>query len=149
MKKTSCLLLFFWVPLVNLGPSLHHADFLGFHSHCCGAKSCHNTPPVASSEGCSHHHHCHDDGVVSCHAKPAKTNGQQPRQESPNLLITGRDAACSLCKFFDEYHVVFDSVDNSVEFTYTYQHFACRVDVPLTAALPATARGPPATSLWG
>lgn len=146
MKKTSCLLLLFWVPMVNLGPSLHRADFFGFHSHCCRSDHHHNQP-VGLLECGSGHRHCHSDGKASCPSLVANTDRQPPQRETNNPYYTGPDSTCSICKFFDEYNVVFDGAEASRQITRVYQRFASLNAAPTPPLQLATARGPPALFL--
>ena len=105
--------------LINLGPSLHHADFLGLHQHSSG-----------SSCSCC----CHS------HAVPCST-------DSPDGATVKGTAEhdCAFCKFFDQYHVIVDAVDICENSAFAMLLVAqWPVDVCLASFIPV-ARGPPAT----
>ena len=74
--------------LINLGPSLHHADFLGLHVHSSSVSSC---GCCHSHSGSHSHHHSDSSGELAANSSA--------------------EHDCALCKFFDQYHVIVDVVD--------------------------------------
>ena len=142
LKSTTWLLLLYWIPLMNLGPSLHHADFFGLHSSCCVSTCC-------GSHGHSHesdHDHDHDHASASCCQKPSS---KDDRIQSSRLdSATGTDGECQFCNFFEKYNVVFSSFQFTVP-SVPANHFFVQSDVfPSRDVIVATARGPPAFLLW-
>ena len=136
ITKTSWILLFYWVPLVNLGPSLHHSDFFGFHSHACGSSHCHHSPASGASHCSSDRSHTHSS--VGCHSHSKTENS-----DTHELFIAGTDGDCSLCQFFDQYNVVFSCIDFQPQITISYQRSQLDTGMPGTALLAASARAPP------
>ena len=100
--------------LTNLGPSLHHANFLGFHSHA-GGDCCHfdgaHTHCTHSHSAHSHHAHSHCDHTHECHT-------HRTTEPSNELMVhagaNGHD--CPFCKFFDQFHVIVEA-NESTEFS--------------------------------
>ena len=109
--------------LINLGPSLHHADFLGLHVHSSSVSSC----------GCCHSH----SGSHSHH-----------HSGSSNELTANGSAEhdCALCKFFDQYHVIVDAVDFQECSALAVLMVAERPAEQYSASFIPVARGPPATA---
>lgn len=109
--------------LVNLGPSLHHADFFGFHSHShsrLGCCCCHAHPPAENRD----------------HASDS-TN----ESSSPHFRLADHD--CAFCKFFDQYHVIAGSGDTPQRSTFAKFFTVERLADARSASLVPVARGPP------
>lgn len=90
------VLLGYLVLLLSLGPSLHHADFLGLHHQVSSTQS-------GDTEEDSHHGPCcchsHLHGLVT--ASSEKSNEQ--------TFVEGgaeQQHRCAFCDFFDEYQIV-------------------------------------------
>ncbi len=133
LKRSSWLLILYWIPLVNLGPSLHRADFLGLHSHSCGESSCTH----------DHSHHTHSGDSYHCH----KHVGEFANDVTPNIakkpVVDESQDVCSFCKFFDEYNVIFNAETYLNDVTSTYQRDIYPNSFLAEPLLSATARGPP------
>ena len=134
LKRPSWLLILYWIPLVNLGPSLHRADFLGLHSHSCVETSCNH----------DHSHHTHSGDSYHCQEHA----GDSANDVTPNIakkpVVGESQDVCSFCKFFDEYNVIFNAVVYQNDVTSTYQRNVYPHSFRSEALLLATARGPPA-----
>ena len=117
-QLTICFFIGYLGLLLNLGPSLHYADFLGLHCHCS-----HSTISNCSS--------CCD--------------GHCPTKTLAESYAIGADHDCAFCKFFDQFHVtltVYEEPDSSLIIQ------ACSSVRPISAVracLVPTARGPPST----
>lgn len=131
--------------LINLGPSLHHADFLGFHSHC------------GSDSGCCHsrhdqHHDAHSHAGHS-HAEHASAEGSHcghshSASEAVAQLIAVQagenDHDCVFCKFFEQLHVIVNPI---ATFEVSDVALIRAIDRPSdvrSAIFIPVARGPPA-----
>jgi len=131
-KPTIWLLLVYWIPLMNLGPSLHHADVFGFHSSSCSSCCCGNHHH--HGEGHDHHHHsdtcCHDHS-----------------HEPVSSVTDASSDGCQFCEFFEKYNVVF----SCFHFSDSASPSGCDVTLPSVFlsqdVIAATARGPPVSIL--
>ena len=133
LKRSSWLLILYWFPLVNLGPSLHRADFLELHSHSCGASSCtHN-----------HSHHTNAETSYRCHQHVGDVTNDVTPNIAKKPVVGEAQELCSFCKFFDEYNVIFSAVTYQNDFTSTYQKNVYPHSFQSETLLLATARGPP------
>lgn len=129
-------LLVYWVLLMNLGPSLHRAQFFGLHCHHC-SDSCtdkgHSHSDMAPEQLRQHLACCH-----GCHAF-----------DSVDEVNSGKllgDDDCSFCRFFAQYNVVlsvFILECSSAPIELCSAHRDWHVD---SVTLDPLARGPPATT---
>lgn len=104
--------------LLNLGPSLHHADFFGLHGHSV---------------------------VSSCSCCPAHTIPCSNDSPDGATVKGTAEHDCAFCKFFDQYHVIVDAVDVYESSAFAALLVAQRpVDADSASFIPV-ARGPPAT----
>lgn len=112
-----CIFVAYLGLLINLGPSLHHADLFGFHDGTGSCSSC-----------------CH------CQALP------HPAESSENLVVDrsthGHD--CPFCQFFDQLHVIVDA-NETFEFSELASIISARrpINGRWSTFFPV-ARGPPA-----
>ncbi len=118
-----CFLLGYLVLLWNLGPSLHRADFLGFHSHSHSAKS----GDIQHSCCC-----CHS------HAEPET-------DDSTASVSSNADHDCAFCEYFDQLHVVVSHADMMEAEDRVFLAEAVEPIRINAAHFSPTARGPPAT----
>ena len=140
ITQTSWFLLLYWVPLVNLGPSLHKADFFGFHSHHCGSSHCHH----GSLEVGGHCFQSPFDESSDCHSHLKEDPSQTPQR-----FVTGSDSDCSLCQFFDQYNVVINTLELPTHVNGAYQRNHFELGIPASALLEASARAPPFSAQMG
>ena len=117
-QSTIRLLLIYLVLLLNLGPSLHRAEFFGLHSE----------PGVPSSSCSCCHHFSHGDS----------------ESDTGHVPIVHAEHDCSFCKFFDQFHVV-DTTFQLAEFSSQVELLAeIRPTIPVFTVSACQARGPPA-----
>jgi len=115
-KLTSWFLLAFVILFWNLGPSLHRADFFGFHSSSSENSSC--------CCCCSHH-------------PPVDAEDGGPSDE------IGQYGHCSLCDFFDQLHLVIET-DSNTQAVQFIAFAAIVSDKSIqSATISPQARGPP------
>lgn len=123
------LLSAYLVLLLNLGPSLHRADILGYHSQgCCASED------FTSSKA----------NINSCHCCQ---HAESPQQTFPGQQITLEKPGqhdCPFCKFFDQYHVVLVQIELPQPTTKSFVRTCPRLFEPNRLFLQPTARGPPA-----
>ena len=135
VPKNWCFLLY-WVFLVNFGPSFHHADLFGLHSHPFGAANCG-----------SHYHH--DLGCCDHHSADANHSHESLQTNETFIASVAADADCLCCKFFDQYNVCFSCVEFlDTEFPGT-EAFSFSDGRPSAGDFEALARGPPASIAQG
>lgn len=135
VPKNWCFLLY-WVFLVNFGPSFHHADLFGLHSHPFGAANC----------GSQHHH---DFGCCDHHSADANHSHESLQTNETFIASVAADADCLCCKFFDQYNVCFSCVEFlDTEFPRT-EVFSFSDGRPSACDFEALARGPPASIAQG
>ena len=129
-KLKNLLLLAYLLPLLCLGQSLHHADFIGLHHHHVAEQA------VDDSE-------CGDSApVCSCQMHQLrKRDGSLPQFSEKSEIA---DEHCALCQFFDDYHVVVACFE--VGFFEDILFLPnCEVSAnPVTRVVSSVARGPPA-----
>ena len=129
-----CFLLGYIVLLWNFGPSLHRADFLGFHSSAHAQSAAFGDElALGHVHGCPCHGHSH--------SKPRPSDGQP----SDTTSSFGSHHDCAFCQFFDQLHVISSSavvaeVENRVFHVDAVD--LIRIDA---AQLSPSARGPPST----
>lgn len=132
---------------LNLGPSLHHADFFGFHNHGPGTSPCGHSHHAAPDSLGSHAANAHS---IDSHACSSHTCGHatvaHPNDSSIELTVHSAfvDHDCALCKFFDQYQVTVEPTIaiEAIGFA-LMREFKRPVDVG-SASFPPVARGPPA-----
>ena len=133
LVPTSWCFLIYWVFLVNFGPSFHHADLFGLHSHPHGAANCG-----------SHHHH-----VVKCCDHDHGTDGghrhDTPQTPETSVVSLASDVDCVCCKFFEHYNVCFSPVELLDNHAFGVQLFSFTEGRPSVGDLEAFARGPPSS----
>lgn len=93
-----CFLVGYLGLLLNLGPSLHHAPFLGLHDHGAIGESSYTSKSCASSGCCGSH------SLTRTHSGDEQSLACGLRSDCP-------PHSCTLCKFFDQLHVIVDSVE--------------------------------------
>jgi hypothetical protein len=121
-KQKTCFLLLYLVLLLNLGPSLHHADFFGIH------------PP--------HHPTSADSTSVCCvHAHRHGPANDLNSAEVDERAYAGHD--CSICKFFDQYHVLEVRFPRLPSHALVTANRCPQPTVPTAEASQPHARGPP------
>ena len=136
LTPTTWVLLVYWIPLMNLGPSLHHADIFGLHSSSCSTGCCGHH----HGHSHSHHHHgeCQDQANTCC---------QNHAPGSVGLYAGDTSDGCLFCEFFEKYNVAFSCFhfsDPAALADYSFALLDIFVSQDLVAA---TARGPPASIL--
>lgn len=121
--------------LLNLGPSLHHLDLFGFHTHC-------------GSISCSHHHddssHHHADSHCS-HSFCDHSHPQPKSSESLTVRSGSADHDCPFCDFFDQYHVIVEPVETVPFYQFALVPVTERPSDVCLVNFNPVARGPPAT----
>ena len=128
LVPTNWCFLFYWVFLVNFGPSFHHADLFGLHVHSPGGAQC--------GVQHSHDHGCCDHGPDDSHSQPQGV-------ETTVASFSAADSQCACCKFFDQYNVFIDSVDLLDNSAFGEQCFSFTEGRPTAGDFVALARGPP------
>ena len=110
------LLLGYLVLLLNLGHSMHRAIIPHFHQDASDS--------VVVQSGCS----------CCLHSSPV----------DPSESVVYANLDCSICKFFQNYHVTIcsASIITACE-THRHQEVIAQTD-PMNALIPHVARGPPA-----
>lgn len=108
LKPTIWLLLVYWIPLMNLGPSLHHADVFGLHTSCCNSGCC------ASSSGSSFEARSQELDYFGCDGQcqgqcqnQRASNPTQDADQCPDIFAGTTTDVCLFCEFFKKYNVVF------------------------------------------
>lgn len=134
LVPTNWCFLVYWLFLVNVGPSFHHADLFGLHSHSHRSDHCGSHHSYYQDEGCCEHLH---------EAEKGHHHDLPQVWETFVASVFAPEGDCGCCKFFEQYNVCF----NSVEFVGD-QAFGTRLfyyaDSLLSAGdLAALARGPP------
>ena len=101
------LFLIYLVLLINLGPSLHHADFFGLHCNdaCCSPTSF--SESKVSSCCCCTAAHSHGDHGSHSHGSSGESNEFQITAAVDDFGACCED--CVFCKFFDQFNVVAES----------------------------------------
>lgn len=121
------LFLVYLVLLWNLGPSLHHADWLGFHVH----------PGAGCAQTADSHSHVSTCGCC-CHSHSL------PDKESGETGSIGADHVCGFCQFFKQFNVVFCAVDEPMANTPALMRDVFFVEFVTADSIRLVARGPPA-----
>jgi hypothetical protein len=134
LVPTNWCFLFYWVFLVNFGPSFHHADLFGLHAHTAGSAHCGLHHSHSHNLGCCDDDHGTDDG----HRHPVPQD-----LEASEALVSAPDGECVCCKFFDQYNVWIDCVEFEGDHTFGSQRFSYAEGFPSSGDLTALARGPP------
>ena len=95
LVPTNWCFLFYWVFLVNFGPSFHHADLFGLHSHTAGSVHCGLHHSHSHNLGCCDHDHGTDDGHR--HPVPQDLEASEALEalSSLALCLMGATAPCS------------------------------------------------------
>jgi hypothetical protein len=122
-RSISCFLFGYLVLLLNFGPSLHRADFLGLHS----------SAPVQVGEELTRSSCCCD-----CHSHSAPVG-----DGSTGSLVVGSDHDCAFCRFFDQFHAAVAVFDEAEVETSASLLSLCEPDEAIKVCFVATARGPP------
>lgn len=134
------LLLGYLVLFWNLGPSLHRAEIFGLHCHSCCSSG---------NSSCCHDHvreghwHSHGDGQGFHSHSRCCDHEHSPDPTQDQQTVTSHHE-CSLCEFFDNFNVVFDSFDFEVAEAPSRINAALPLVAWLGEPFSATARGPPA-----
>lgn len=150
-RQKTWFLLGYLVLLLNLGPSLHRAQFFGLHSH--GGSCCHHHGDLQTTHGHASddhlkHSHCHDHAHHDCSAGSALVALQSLSTQSlaSSGLSDGTDAAahdCLFCKFFEHYQATPVSIElPTCVSPFLFMLAECQSSVHRLAVL-AIARGPP------
>lgn len=128
LLPTNWCFLFYWVFLVNFGPSFHHAELFGLHVHSPGGAPC----------GVQHSHDrgCCDHGTDESH-------GQPQGFETSVASFSAADSQCVCCEFFDQYNVFIDSIKLLDNPAFGEQCFSFNEGRPSVGDFVALARGPP------
>lgn len=126
--------------LLNLGPSLHYLECLGFHTH------------GGESSNCCHVHHSNDDTCGQSHTNDSVAHyhcchDPVARQSHEELSVGGNGDGhdCVFCQFFDQYHVTVAAWDALVIIGASSHHAIERPWDIRSAIFTPVARGPPAT----
>ncbi|MFK7766148.1 MAG: hypothetical protein AB8B55_02815 [Mariniblastus sp.] len=120
--------------LINLGPSLHHADFLGFHNHSGNDSTCCH----------SHHADSHRADSNSAHSHCNHSHAQTETSDDVKVLLTADDHHCPFCEFFDQFHVI-AGANQTLEFSGFASILAIeRPSNGSSIIFNPVARGPPA-----
>lgn len=134
LVPTNWCFLVYWIFLVNVGPSFHHADLFGLHSH-----------PYRSVHCGSHHSHYQDGGC--CEHDHVADNGHHldlPQDwETSVALVFAPAGDCGCCEFFEQYNVCFNSVEFVGDQAFGTQLFYHADGLLSSGDLTALARGPP------
>jgi hypothetical protein len=118
-KLKSWFLLAFVVLFWNLGPSMHHVDFLGLHSSILG-----------SSPHCS---------CCCSHSVPVDSD-----DESTKLVEQHKQPGhCWLCDFFDQFHLMIENGTDSHELQFVVFVEPQSEKICDYESVSAQARGPP------
>lgn len=128
---------------MNVGPSVHHADFFGLHSHC-GADS--SIDKVSSSQNldifgsgcCCEHHQV---------ASPPASQSENLAGNEETLRADDRCSDCLFCQYFDHLYAVNCSTYFDLEETPSCDSLATPVEAILFRPIACSARGPPAIFL--
>jgi hypothetical protein len=147
---TTWFLVSYFALLVNLGPSMHHADIFGLHVHMPGSSEVDHCVVVGSVSGaevvgensCCCRHHA---GTLSAGVQAAgKSQTDLTQSDGLCLNVDDRCHGCLLCDFFKHFNASESSFDfqpvvASVRFkTSFYRSFVAH------EPLASDARGPPA-----
>jgi hypothetical protein len=138
LVPTNWCFLFYWVFLVNFGPSFHHADLFGLHSH--SSSRSHSGFHHSHEQGCCNHDHGADDGHR--HDRPQNL-------ETSIVSVFAADGECACCKFFDQYNVCFNCLELVGHHTFGIQRFSATEGRPSAGDLKPHARGPPSVIALG
>jgi hypothetical protein len=139
-RITTYFLLGYLALLLNVGPSAHHADFLGLHGDSC----CHvHVHALEAQVSC-----CDDHGVYG------SSNSERPPSESRSLLgaeiglsVSMLCEDCFLCQYFDQFSAIETAfaMDQSDVPVGLRDQLKCSIE--LSRCIDCTARGPPSISL--
>jgi len=108
--------------LLNLGPSLHHAQIFDLHGNDAVATGC---------CCCSHSH------------PTVPTDGRSDSLDSDSL---DSEHDCSFCKFFDQLHVIVDCYSLQTRSGFVFTRDLNRPTEIYSVLLTPLARGPPAVA---
>jgi hypothetical protein len=132
---TIWFLLGYFALLVNLGPSLHHADLFGLHSHASDNTNADMENDAAVSCCCCQHH------SAAQNEGPSETTG------SAGFDVDTACHDCAFCEFFKH----FNAFDHSFEFEERETHAqAVSFDNDSSVddePIASTARGPPSITI--
>ncbi|QEG23946.1 hypothetical protein [Mariniblastus fucicola] len=131
-------LLGYLVLLLNFGPSLHHAQIFGLHSH----SHRNGSDDTASGSSCCCHHHSGETLIASLSVND--TGDHDPSVASLRSVKSGVHD-CAFCKFFDEYNVVVDSFELQHVEQPIFLLASLRPSAAAAEFVPTIARGPPAS----
>lgn len=133
-RFTTWFLLGYLALLLNVGPSAHHAEFFGFHSH-----------------GDSGHVHVHVDltglgiaGDCSCSHKHSVLHTQLINRDS--ALAIKSDSSCGdclLCHYFDHFHGICAALKLDLAKSYLCEPLVAGDAVLFARTIVRSARGPP------
>ena len=124
-KLTTWFVAGYLVLLLNLGPSLHRAEFLGLHG-CCDSH--HSVHRVEQSCGCCAH------------------NATETPPFDGDQASWSPHHDCSFCKFFDQFHVVIATFMIEPEVNQSPVDTLIKPNVSPALSFQPLARGPPITS---
>ena len=129
-KSINCFFVGYLGLLINLGPSLHRADFFGLHSHGAGSVSSH----------CSCCCHGHAQWWWSSDCDPVEPV-EAPLKRRSQTVSSNHD--CAFCEFFDQFHVMVAQCDQQEPWSAGQLLPSCRPVAVFAATLSPAARGPP------
>ena len=140
LHSKNWLLLGYLVLLLNLGPSLHQADFFGLH---CGGACCSQTSfsDAEVSSCCCHAGHSHSDQSSHCPSDSDDSDQDGISAASHDCGSSCED--CVFCKFFDQFNVVTESFRFVVTQSPVCSLIANNHGTAFSEYVPQSARGPP------
>ena len=122
-QRLTWFFLAYLVLFLNLGSSIHRADFFGIHHSFHSPDSV--VPVVPFGCGCCHHHPA--DGV----------NGL----ESDVRCFSDHD--CSICEFFAKFNVIFDDFRFGIESKSVSEYTSLEDSIAERISVSPFPRGPP------
>lgn len=114
--------------LLNLGPSLHHAHFFGFHTGCSAETDAHAC--------CGH-----------CQAMESPAGDQNVPIGNPGSPVFGDSHSCAYCKFLDQCHISASAVAVSLVSALVALAPAFDEQASPVYLVYSSARGPPSLTI--